>query len=354
MFRSEMNGNMYFNFMLPLALGNLKRLFRGSYGDNLRLHTRAQDSLWGQFAGLSSAVAYLHDSIQMAHRDIKPSNILIYEEAVAGGNLVLKLTNFGLSVDLSKALTWEEGSLALQSAWLYDSPELRRASPNGATTPSSDKIRIPSARDLLANDIWKLGCVFTEMVSFLVCGGSAGVSEFRDYITTTEGKVSSDMFNDTRFDDGENVKTQVLDWFSHVSGKDVRAKWLEPILREMLLKSAQRPTITHVCEALVEASTPSIMPLASLVYEAIPEVRPWLTCAVQINFPNIVYDDGLRLVRFAPANQVKPVTRVETLQLGMEKLTGRPIDWTPFRRPRPVLRPDQFMMTWQVSAQRLV
>ncbi|KAL6399804.1 serine/threonine protein kinase [Ilyonectria robusta] len=323
-FRSEMNGNMYFNFMFPLALGNLKRLFRGSYGENLRLHTRAQESLWGQFTGLSSAVAYLHDAIQMAHRDIKPSNILIYEEIAAGGNLVLKLTDFGLSVDLTKALTWEQGSVALQSAWLYDSPELRKASPNRATTPSSDKIRIPSARDLLANDIWKLGCVFTEMVSFLVSGGSAGVSEFRDYITTTEGKVSSDMFNDTRFDDGENVKTQVLDWFSHLSGKDVRAKLLEPILREMLLKSAQRPTITHVCEALIE-----------------------------VNFLNIVYDDGLRLVRFAPANQVKPLTRVETLQLGMEKLTGRPIDWTPFRRPRQVLRPDQFMMTWQWGGHEL-
>ncbi|KAH6967782.1 kinase-like domain-containing protein [Ilyonectria sp. MPI-CAGE-AT-0026] len=322
-FRSEMNGNMYFNFMFPLALGNLKRLFRGSYGENLRLHTRAQESLWGQFTGLSSAVAYLHDAIQMAHRDIKPSNILIYEIA-AGGNLVLKLTDFGLSVDLTKALTWEQGSLALQSAWLYDSPELRKASPNRATTPSSDKIHIPSARDILANDIWKLGCVFTEMVSFLVCGGSAGVSEFRDYITTTEGKVSSDMFNDTRFDDGENVKTQVLDWFSHLSGKDVRAKLLEPILREMLLKSVQRPTITHVCEALVE-----------------------------VNFPNIVYDDGLRLVRFAPANQVKPATRVETLQLGVEKLAGRLIDWTPFRRPRPVLRPDQFMMMWQWGGHEL-
>lgn len=260
MFRSEMNGNMYLNFMFPLALGNLKRLFRGSYSENLKLHTRAQESLWGQFAGLSSAVAYLHDAIQMAHRDIKPSNILIYEIS-ARGDLVLKLTDFGLSVDLTKALTWEQGSVALQSAWLYDSPELRKASPNRATTPTSDKIRIPSARDLLANDIWKLGCVFTEMVSFLVCGGSEGVSEFRDYITTTEGKVSSDMINDTRFDDGENVKTQVLDWFSHLSGKDVRAKLLEPILREMLLKSAQRPTITHVCEALIEASTPNIIPL---------------------------------------------------------------------------------------------
>lgn len=245
--------------MFPLALGNLKRLFRGSYNRNLLLQKRAQNSLWDQFAGLSSAVAYLHDSISLAHRDIKPSNILIYEEPENGGDrLVLKLTDFGLSVDLSRARTWERGSQALQSAWLYDSPELRKASPSaGATTSSSEKIQIPSPGDLLANDIWKLGCVFTEMTTFLACGGSTGVTKFRDYITTTEGKVSSNMFNDTRFDDGERVKVNVLEWFDHMADKDVRARWLRPILREMLAKSAQRPTISRVCETLVEVCSSS-------------------------------------------------------------------------------------------------
>ena len=123
----------------------------------------------GYLAGYRCDVAYLHDSAQMAHRDIKPSNILIYEDLVAGGDLVLKLTDFGLSIDLTNALTWEHGSLALQSAWRHDSPESRRMTPNvGATTTSSEKVRIPSARDLLGNDMWKLGCVFTEMITFLV------------------------------------------------------------------------------------------------------------------------------------------------------------------------------------------
>lgn len=68
------------------------------------------------------------------------------------------------------------------------------------------------------------------MITFLVCGSSAGVIKFRDYITTTEGEVSSDMFNDTRFDDGEKVKQQVIDWLNQVSDKDVRAEGLKPIL----------------------------------------------------------------------------------------------------------------------------
>ena len=216
----------------------------------------------GYLAGYRCDVAYLHDSAQMAHRDIKPSNILIYEDLVAGGDLVLKLTDFGLSIDLTNALTWEHGSLALQSAWRHDSPESRRMTPNvGATTTSSEKVRIPSARDLLGNDMWKLGCVFTEMITFLVCGSSAGVIKFRDYITTTEGEVSSDMFNDTRFDDGEKVKQQVIGWLNQVSDKDVRAEGLKPIRLEMLLESARRPTITRVCEALIKVNTSKFIPI---------------------------------------------------------------------------------------------
>lgn len=265
-FRSEENGAQYFNFLFPLAVGNLKRLFRGDYNDKLHLQRPAKDSLWGQYVGLSSAVAYLHDSISMAHRDIKPSNILIYEEPSKGGSLILKLTDFGLSVDLSQAQTWERGSKARRSAWLYDSPELRKASPSaGITGEMSGKIDLPSTRDLLANDVWKLGCVFTEMTAFLVYGGSSGVSKFRDYITTTEDKVSSAMINDTRFDDGEKVKPQVLRWTGQMASQSERASRLQPILDKMLARAAERPTIAWVCEALVEVCTPRLPPHSRLL-----------------------------------------------------------------------------------------
>ncbi|RSM03834.1 hypothetical protein CDV31_010300 [Fusarium ambrosium] len=322
-FRYEASGEQYFNFMFPLAFGNLKKLFRGSYDKDVELQRRAQDSLWDQFAGLSSAVAYLHDSIQMAHRDIKPSNILIYETPSPGGGLILKLTDFGLSIDLSKALTWEVGSRALQSAWQYDSPESRRASPSvGTKIPIGERFHAPSATDLLANDIWKLGSVFTEMVAFLVCGGSTGVADFRDHITTTEGKISSDMFNDTRFDDGEKVKAQVLEWLDLMACRDTRARQLQPILCQMLAKSAERPTIREVCEELIK-----------------------------IDFPNIRYDDGFRIANFIPADQMNPHSRIERLQLSIEEWIGRRVDWWPLPPPRLKLRPDQFLMTWEVSLQ---
>ncbi|KAF4496829.1 serine threonine kinase [Fusarium agapanthi] len=313
-FRSEMGATQHFNFLFPLALSNLKRLFRDSYVP-VPLRNRNLDSLWGQIPGLSSAVAYLHDSAHMAHRDIKPSNILIYEEP-SGNGLSLKLTDFGLSIDLSRARTWEQGSRARQSAWLYDSPEVRNSSPM-TRDDSSARIKIPSASDLMANDIWKLGCVFTEMLAYLVGGGSSGVEAFRNHITTTEDNISSDVFNDTRFDDGEQVKPQVLEFINQMAYRDYRAGMLQSVISGMLARSALRPTIALVCENLVEN-----------------------------HFPNISYNDGVRVVQFVPAHRLAR-SGFDTLRLKMEEWTGRPIDWAPFRQPLPRLDAGGYMATWK-------
>ncbi|KAF5692856.1 serine threonine kinase [Fusarium denticulatum] len=320
-FRSEMGTTQHFNFLFPLALSNLKRLFRDPYVP-VSLRNRKIDSLWGQIPGLSSAVAYLHDSAHIAHRDIKPSNILIYEDPSVNG-LSLKLTDFGLSVDLSRARTWEQGSRARQSAWLYDSPEARNASPI-AGVESSARIKIPSSSDLMANDIWKLGCVFTEMLAYLVGGGSSGVHDFRNHITTTEDNISSDVFNDTRFDDGEKVKPQVLEFIDRMACKDYRAEMLRSVISDMLAKSRKRPTIAHVCEKLAE-----------------------------YDFPNISYNDGTRMVRFVPADRLAH-SRFDTMRLKIEEWTGRPIDWTPLQQPFPRAGAGDYMVTWKASDQRSV
>ncbi|KAF5599972.1 serine threonine kinase [Fusarium pseudoanthophilum] len=277
--REEDGAKQCFCFVFPLALSNLKRLFRDSVVA-VPLRNRNLDSLWEQFSGLSSGVAYLHDSAHMAHRDIKPSNILIYEEP-SGTGLLLKLTGFGLSVDLSRARTFEQGSRARQSAWLYDSPEVRKASP------------------------------------MAVGGGSSGVEAFRNYITTTEDKISSDVFNDTRFDDGEKVKSQVLEFIDRLAHKDYRAQMLQPVISAMLAKSALRPTIADVCESLAES-----------------------------NFPNISYNDGVRVVRFVPADRLVR-SRIDSFRLKVEEWTGRPIDWAPFRQPLPRLDAGGCMATWK-------
>jgi len=130
---------------------------------------------------------------------------------------------------------------------------------------SEASIEVPTSRELLSSDIWKLGCVFTEMVSFLVEGGSHGVTLFRRHITTTEARATSDEINDTRFDDGEQVKSQVLDWLGYLSSRDPKAKLLEPVLTKMLSASSNRPAARDVCMELIA--------VCSLLYSG-----PWAGC----------------------------------------------------------------------------
>lgn len=259
-FKSEADqpGVCHLNFVFPMALGNLKRLFRGDFDENLELQAQASASLWEQFAGLASAIVYLHEVMHTAHRDLKPSNILIYPKSSQGriNELVLKITDFGLSVDLTNAgSSFERGSLALRSAWAYDAPELHRGSPN-PPDDDSQPIRIPSLTELLSNDIWKLGIVFVEMAVFLASGGSKGISAFREYITTTEGNFQTDLLYH-RFHDGERVKPEVLEWLAQVSQDSHQVGELRPILQNMLRESGKRYTAREILSRLIKESSQS-------------------------------------------------------------------------------------------------
>lgn len=200
-------------------------------------------------------MAYLHVSLNTAHRDIKPSNILIYQSEFptsSNEELVLKIADFGLSLDLTDMPSFEYGSLALQSKMTYDPPELQKGGP--VSMQSTDKVRIPSRKELLSGDVWKLGCVLTEMTAFLARGGSEGVSEFRNHITTTEEHVESNFLNDTRFDDGEKIKAEVLQWLEATSKLDRKARQIEPLLRKMLANSADRPSAQDVLSSFLHVS----------------------------------------------------------------------------------------------------
>ncbi|KAI0545792.1 kinase-like domain-containing protein [Xylaria curta] len=313
-FKCDQNTNQYFNFAFPLARGNLKRLFRGNYNDDHLLQQTARMSLWSQFLGLASALAYMHGKVKIAHRDIKPSNILIYEDEMTG--LILKITDFGLSIDLSEALAWELGTLDLFSAWSYDPPEVRR----GLNAEREEKYKVPTPKELLSNDIWKLGCVFTELLAYLVGGGSNGVSLLRNHITTTEGNMSSDFFNDTRFDDGEKVKPQVHEWLEKMAKVDNRARYLQPTIRKMLASSGERPSAEEVCYELIESR--------------LSETK---------------YHDGIRIVQFTHGSNVEPPTAIDRLKLKCEAWLDCPIDWRPFRGISPICSVNQTLVNWTIS-----
>lgn len=275
-FKSEADevGVEHLNFVFPRALGNLKRLFRGDLDKAFELQGQAPASLWKQFAGLTSAVVYLHEVIHTAHRDLKPSNILIYPECSPGrpNELVLKITDFGLSVDLTNAgSSFEPGSHALRSAWIYDAPKMHQDS-LGLPQDDSQFIKIPSVAELLSNDIWKLGILFVEMAAFLAAGGSKGVSAFREYITTTKGNIQTDLLYHT-FHDGEKVKPEVLDWLATVSQESVQVYQLMPTLKNMLGDGAKRYKAREVLSRIIKASSP-----AQYAVQEVPpsRVRTWL------------------------------------------------------------------------------
>lgn len=117
---------------------------------------------------------------------------------------------------------------------------------------------MPSSSELLSNDIWKLGCVFLELEAFLVRGGPAGVWQLRAQVTTKatiDGMtVEADYFDDSRFDDGERVKPEVIDWIKRLSVENNLASQLEPVLITMLAGHANRPTARDVTVAILAVS----------------------------------------------------------------------------------------------------
>lgn len=319
-FRYQEGGNIFYNFAFPLATCNLKQLFRFSsskMGDASQrigpgtppiqlpadFVSMASKTLWSEFEGLASALAYLHDDCQIVHSDIKPSNILLYECVQNPSFIVAKLTDFGLAVDLNTKLSWRLGTQEARSAWQYDAPEIRerfmQSRKLSATTArsSSSKLR-PTSEELKSGDVWKLGSIFVELLSFLI-KGDAGVYDFREFITTTQRELTSDEISDTCFDDGVKVKDKVLDWISRLSQLDFRARSTGPILRAMLGSASERPSSAVVTQSLKASG-----------------ISPCF--------------DGLRYVYITPASFIRTPPAIGRCKERIESWVGQQIDWWPF------------------------
>ena len=249
-FRFEEDHLQYYNFLFPLAIGTLEQLFAG------RLMQPSKE-LWTQFEGLASAVAYLHNECNTAHRDLKSSNILVYENPETQ-SLTTKITDFGLAVNLQNAHSWAAGTSESQSALRLGAPEMRKyvdplSQPPSALAPASTRlpdVLSPQPEELRAADVWTLGCIFVQMLSFLV-HGIDGERRLRAAITTTEENTTTD-----HFDDGVSIKKEVLEWLSELGRLDVRAMEIGPLVKRMLAAALIRPSSTTVWEDLLTVNTP--------------------------------------------------------------------------------------------------
>jgi serine/threonine protein kinase len=196
--------------------------------------------LYGSFYCLASALDYLHrlpvyhPSLNLNeiiyHHDLKPANILIKEN-------VFMIADFGLSGFKHQEDTktdWHGGTYS------YSPPEYFSSA------------HITSASGGRKVDIWSLGCIFSEILTFIVLGnGTNGVSNFKRM--RAEGP-STHLFNPETTDSSfHNNLLVVRSWLSEVLTEDNNptAGVLVRLIGETLsIDPAGRPTSEVLCERL--------------------------------------------------------------------------------------------------------
>ncbi|EME39022.1 hypothetical protein DOTSEDRAFT_39202 [Dothistroma septosporum NZE10] len=322
-FRWEQDGLQRFAFAFPLAICNLKQLFRNQMSDGSTPHSGVLDrvdSLWYQFEGLAAGLEFLNLHCRTAHRDLKPSNILLFTL----GNtsyLSAKIADFGISCGLDGVKSHTRGTLEYRSALNYDAPEIRRAASQALHDEAlkADEPYALTPEELLKGDIWKLGAVFVELLTFLVYG-SAGVGDFRDFITTDDGTIKTDEI--ARFDDGMKAKKEVFEWMRRLSKHDYRAAELVPLIDGMLRPADQRSKVEAVSKGLQDSSF-------------------------------AMYWDGARYLRFVWPQALEPLTLADHFRKRVTKLMNAPIDWWPFSQGRHPCQEDHIRLLWEWQERKL-
>ncbi|KAF9634156.1 hypothetical protein BFW01_g5051 [Lasiodiplodia theobromae] len=134
------------------------------------------------------------------HGDLKPENILCFEKSAG---VVCQIADFGLGRFHGRDTRTKAAPYTISSSPTYEPPECH--------------IYLPVSR---AYDLWSLGCLFLEWVSWMLNGWN-GVEKFADFrmeesiILNSEGKIKDDYFW-TLVIDGNNrdacVRNGVEQW----------------------------------------------------------------------------------------------------------------------------------------------
>lgn len=229
------------NFIFPLALGNLRQLL----DDILRHEALGQvENFWGEFEGLTLGVQFLDEYCRIAQRDIRPSNVLIFEDQ-ATSRLKLKMADFGIAIDLDGV------------------PEMRRI------RLGTSWRGVPNEEDLKSRDIYKLGGVFVELLTFLVLGVK-GMQTFRDFVTVEMANFSSDSLK--QIDHRRQIKEEVLEWLVTLSRQSKAAAKIKPLLTSMLGPARHRPGVGHIVDEIRKESLPNVVQCRTLTSRRCPSM----------------------------------------------------------------------------------
>ncbi|KAH8892263.1 kinase-like protein [Thozetella sp. PMI_491] len=204
--------------LFPWADGDL----RSFWEQNPKPRTDTFSSLWimKQLIGLADGLSKIHnlasevsrDAIKAVdelhqghvgrHGDIKPENILWYKERDGAG--VLKITDFG------------------HSSFKHSSTELSRDRPKGATRAYMAPECDVSSEFSHSWDVWSLGCLFLEFVTWYLLGNPAVdlFAKLRDSVTHEGdlGKRDLTFFEIQQQEEGgkptATLKSSVMQWIT--------------------------------------------------------------------------------------------------------------------------------------------
>ena len=132
--------------------GDLTRLIKTKTQKNEPIN---EDVIWTYFLQICVALQYLHN-LNIIHRDLKPANIFIDKDDN------VKLGDFGISKIMRKFMMYGQTQIGTP---LYMSPEIYRRE-----------------RYDVKVDIWALGCVLYEMLTFKPAFQASNMAELKNHI----------------------------------------------------------------------------------------------------------------------------------------------------------------------------
>lgn len=183
------------NFLFPLASGTLKPLFAGQLRPEL---TKLEfETLWTQFEGLASAVAYLHEECNTAHRDLKGSNILLYRDKNLN-NIIAKITDFGLATKLNGSKSWVAGTAESRSAFKLGAPEMRRYEdlvPRETSAPLPASTRMPENEFPSPSELKARGCMDTGLRFYITVDLSCPGRQWRERVSECDHNYNRTHYN---------------------------------------------------------------------------------------------------------------------------------------------------------------
>ena len=190
--------------ILPLAEADLRHFWAATEPASIEPAWCLQE-----MAGLTEALSHIHNStltldlrpLHGFHMDLKPTNILIMKDEVSGHR------------------SWNIGDFSLSCFYLKDTDkEISTISGPGTYEPPERQLELPQSQ---ASDIWSLGCVFAECVSWLIRGSSA-IDDFAEArmkdLQIPSSNFIDDHFFSLNFDSSWNpvgavVRPAVKAWF---------------------------------------------------------------------------------------------------------------------------------------------